>query len=251
MKTNSQIKRGLEGRLGKQAVVVIKPDHPFMFAGPDILIGHAGHMMSCFRQGKTETQERLLSRLMATRIAIPRSVCVLLANKELPHFDITLDDDNPKIIDHLSEALTSEPKAERYQNPVSDHIIQLNLTNMMEYPYGGYWSSLEDSPQKAKELGLDIFSTEENGFGHHVDWTEDWLKAVMEANEFQGYSVVAKNQPIIIVTNSWPKTPKVEIANRFGSMNILCLSVTHIDEIQATLTAIKDFQETTNPQPRR
>lgn len=247
MKTNSQIKRRLESQLGPQAVVVIKPDHPFLAVGPDILIGHNGHLMSVFRQGKNETEERLLSRLMATRIAMPRSVCVLLSQNAFPHFDFCFLDDDLNIAEVLSCTMGSLPMAGHYNNPKTEIITEINRLNREQYPYGGFWVSLEDAPQKAKEAGLEIFLTEHPS---SVDWKEDWLKAVMKANEFEGYTVVPKPEPLVMVTGSWPSNvPAGELANRFGLMNILCLSVNYTDEIEDALKTVRDFevQETITP----
>lgn len=75
----------LLSQLTPRFVVSVKPDHPYLFDGPDILAGGDGRLLAIFRPRAAElsSPNRLFARLMLTKIALPdHARYILLADPE-------------------------------------------------------------------------------------------------------------------------------------------------------------------------
>lgn len=79
----TRISRSLRSDLPSSSVVVKRPDHPLLFAGPDILAGSNGQLVAAFVPKARElTSWKLLqSRLIANRLALPvHTKCILVCD---------------------------------------------------------------------------------------------------------------------------------------------------------------------------
>ena len=63
------LQRGIEGNY----LVVPRPDHPMLIAGPDILIGGEGNLTAVFFVSKSTRVAILRARVIAARLALPVS----------------------------------------------------------------------------------------------------------------------------------------------------------------------------------
>ena len=92
-----------------EGVVVVRPDHPYLFYGPDALIGHNGTLAGVFRlRGEEVRQPTLLwSRFIAARLALPRHLwTVLIVGEDAPpaildpaswNFDVVINQDSREV----------------------------------------------------------------------------------------------------------------------------------------------------------
>src|SRR5271167_3643956 len=72
-------------QLGEGFVVLAQPEHPYLLAPPDLLIGGEGLLTAVFSPNSAENRTpRLLgARLVAARLALPEHArCVLLGTEE-------------------------------------------------------------------------------------------------------------------------------------------------------------------------
>jgi hypothetical protein len=85
LKETASLAKRVRERLGERFVVLARPEHPYLLAPPDLLIGGEGLLTAVFSPKSAETRApRLLrARLVAARLALPEHArCVLLATKE-------------------------------------------------------------------------------------------------------------------------------------------------------------------------
>jgi hypothetical protein len=71
----------LAAKMSAISKVVVRPDHPYLFNGPDLIAGNEGNLYAFFIRRKQELnrEEELRARLCRTRLALPaHTVCVLV-----------------------------------------------------------------------------------------------------------------------------------------------------------------------------
>ncbi|MGY6710459.1 MAG: hypothetical protein ACXIVF_19215 [Rhizobiaceae bacterium] len=74
----------LRHNLPSSGIVVARPDHPLLFAGPDLIVGNKGLLVAAFvpKAAEVASWRALLARLTATRLALPtHTKCVLISAK--------------------------------------------------------------------------------------------------------------------------------------------------------------------------
>jgi hypothetical protein len=69
--TPFDLSRRLTRELGRDFVVVPRPDHPELSSGPDVLVGGRGRLTAVFRIGRTTASRLLDARVIAARLAFP------------------------------------------------------------------------------------------------------------------------------------------------------------------------------------
>lgn len=96
MTPNAEAINRLRRELDRAFQVVARPDHPMLLSGPDLLIGGDGKLTAVLFIGKSESDNGLLARITATRLAMP-------SNTKLLAF--TPDDKNPSapVINNVDE----------------------------------------------------------------------------------------------------------------------------------------------------
>ena len=72
--TADQLATNLRKLLPHRFIISKHPDHPHLFAGPDLLIGGEGKLCGLFLAKKSEASDRLLARLIASRLAMPTNM---------------------------------------------------------------------------------------------------------------------------------------------------------------------------------
>lgn len=78
-----QFHRTAKSVLPEDTVVATKPDHPFLFSGPDVLIGSRGALLAAFfvKTREISRPKELTARLVASRLALPEQTkCVVVLN---------------------------------------------------------------------------------------------------------------------------------------------------------------------------
>lgn len=98
----------LKGRLPGDYHVADRPDHPHLFAAPDLLVGARGRLTALFWPSSRDSRQYhdLLARLTASRLALPsRTVHVLLLPRDggEPSSQILWNFDHVASIDQLRE----------------------------------------------------------------------------------------------------------------------------------------------------
>ena len=106
--TASLAKRVRE-QLGERFVVAARPEHPYLLAPPDLMIGGEGLLTAVFSPNSAENRapKLLRTRLVAARLALPEHArCALLGTEEfiyraseflsLDDFEIVLSIDDPR-----------------------------------------------------------------------------------------------------------------------------------------------------------
>lgn len=85
----------LRSAFPSSAVVAERPDHPLLFAGPDILVGSSGNLAALFYPKAEELRswKSLLSRLTATRLALPAHTKCILTSNDADKFPSKLTED--------------------------------------------------------------------------------------------------------------------------------------------------------------
>jgi len=119
---NERWLRGLlNGRDPVEGVAAVRPDHPYLFYGPDALIGRNGTLAGVFRlRGEEVRQPALLwSRFVAARLALPRHMwTVLIVGEDAPsavldvagwNFDVVVNQD-PREVRSLLQAQPRNPR---------------------------------------------------------------------------------------------------------------------------------------------
>ncbi|KAB2756961.1 hypothetical protein F9K81_13785 [Brucella anthropi] len=79
-----QLARSLRYDLPSSAVVAEQPDHPLLFAGPDIIVGSDGNLVAAFFPKAREfaSWKSLQSRLTAVRLALPaHAKCIMVSGE--------------------------------------------------------------------------------------------------------------------------------------------------------------------------
>lgn len=80
----ARLARSLRSDLPSSAVIAEQPDHPLLFAGPDIIVGSEGNLVAAFfpKMNELNSWKTLLSRLTAVRLALPaHAKCVLVSTE--------------------------------------------------------------------------------------------------------------------------------------------------------------------------
>ncbi len=108
---------------------VDRPDHPLLYEGPDILVAAPEKLAAIFvcKTAEGEQPRRLLSRLVAARLALPEHTrCILVVPEEQRqigerlsyHFHATLDVSDPASLAYFLEDAKAQGPAEDIPEPI-------------------------------------------------------------------------------------------------------------------------------------
>ena len=193
MNPRIQIGQFLAGELSGDHVIASRPDHPQLFAGPDMLVGARGTLTAVFWQSAADGRScnDLLARLTAARLALPsRTQCVLLIEPGMP-----------------------EPGPSVFRN-FSHQLNQRSPTDLARIIRGAPRASIREMPCDVKQRAVARFSlltqfitvrlrtsarasVEKRGHLSHSDFL-NWWPVDSQATVTRRQNVVRKPKDVVV-----------------------------------------------------
>jgi hypothetical protein len=98
----SNLARAADDVLPEEAVVAVSPDHPFLFSGPDILVGSRGTLVATFvvKSSEIRRPKELVARLIASRLAFPAHTKFVVIYMRGQSSMATIDGQFDEILNH-------------------------------------------------------------------------------------------------------------------------------------------------------
>ena len=137
MEPRTQIGQFLARELSGDHVIASRPDHPQLFAGPDMLVGARGTLTAVFWRSSADGRScnDVLARLTAARLALPsRTQCVLLIEPRMP-------EPGPDVFDNFNHQLN-----------------QHSPTDLARIIRGAPRASIREMPKETKQRAIARFS---------------------------------------------------------------------------------------------
>jgi hypothetical protein len=239
-------------------LAVANPDHPFLLEGPDILAANEGRLLCVFAPSKMEKvlPEKLISRLVLSRIALPAHAAFALSSDDglassiVSHFDAIVDIKKIKELKSFLNSYKPKPSTVQYLmhykkkafrdssiiqsakqtlelvSPEHDHTILNYLRRHNRNDYKNRWNGFGESKinyfqaepraQARKVKDLSIFSFHEN----------------IEANDGLPYLKSGSIEPHILVSDG---KKKMRDANKLDASLSLAGALLVKDQVPAGL----------------